>query len=188
MKAFQNLAGSKKKKGSKAAQAEIAEGRKLQNAIVKALGTLGAQKVYKNREAFLDDLVEAFKTADVKVPAPIKKAILATLSERDESADVCTDKDGNPEPDPELRDYENVPLKEDIREYFEREVTPHVPDAWIDENKRDKTDNEVGIVGYEIPLTRHFYEYTPPRPLEEIETDIKAIEKDIARMLAEVTA
>ena len=67
-------------------------------------------------------------------------------------------------------------------------MTPHVPDAWIDESKRDKQDGEVGIVGYEIPLTRHFYEYTPPRPLEEIEDDIKAIEKDIVRMLAEVTA
>ena len=188
VKTFQNLAKSKKKKGSKAAQAEIAEGRELQAAIVEALATLDAEKIYKNRDAFLDDLARAFTTANVKVAGPVKKAILATLSERDESADLCTDKDGNPEPDPELRDYENVPLKEDIREYFEREVTPHVPDAWIDENKCDKTDGEVGIVGYDIPLTRHFYVYKPPRPLEEIEADIKVIEKDIVRMLAEVTA
>ena len=188
VKAFQNLAQSKKKKGSKAAEAEIAEGRELQQAIIAALGTLDAQKGYKNREAFLDDLDDAFKAADVKVPAPIKKAILAALSERDEAADVCTDKDGNPEPDAELRDYENVPLAEDIREYFEREVRPHVPDAWIDENKQDAKDGEVGIVGYEIPLTRHFYEYKPPRPLGEIEADIKAVEKEIVRMLAEVTA
>jgi type I restriction enzyme M protein len=187
VKTFQNLAKSKKKKGSKAAEAEIAEGRELQDAIVRALGTFNAEKIYKNREAFLDNLADAFKAADVKVPAPIKKAILATLSQRDESADVCIDKDGNPEPDPDLRDYENVPLKEDIYEYFDREVKPHVPDAWIDENKRDKKDGEVGIVGYEIPLTRHFYEYKPPRPLEEIEADIKTIEKDIVRMLAEVT-
>ena len=95
---------------------------------------------------------------------------------------------GNPESDPELRDYENVSLKENIDKYFKREVTPHVPDAWIDESKRDKKDGEVGIVGYEIPLTRHFYEYKPPRPLGEIEADIKGIEKDIVRMLAEVTA
>jgi len=188
VKAFQNLAASKKKKGSKAAETEIAQGRALQQAIIAALGTLDASKVYNNREAFLDDLDDAFKAADVKVPAPVKKAILAALSERDETADVCTDKDGNPAPDPELRDYENVPLNDDIREYFEREVKPHVPDAWIDENKRDAKDGEVGIVGYEIPLTRHFYEYNPPRALEEIEADIKAIEKDIVRMLAEVTA
>jgi type I restriction enzyme M protein len=188
VKAFQNLAASKKKKGSKAAEAEITQGRALQQAIIAALGTLDASSVYKNREAFLMDLDRAFKAADVKVPAPVKKAILAALSERDESADICTDKDGHPEPDPELRDYENVPHTEDIREYFEREVRPHVPDAWIDENKRDEKDGQVGIVGYEIPLTRHFYEYKPPRPLEDIEADIKAIEKDIVRMLAEVTA
>lgn len=74
--------------------------------------------------------------------------LLDALSERDETADVCTDAKGNPEPDPELRDYENVPLKDDIRAYFEREVLPHVPDAWIDESKTKK--------GYEIPFTRHW--------------------------------
>jgi type I restriction enzyme M protein len=188
VKAFQNLARSKKKKGSKAAEAEIAEGRQLQNAIIKALGTLDAVKVWMNRDAFVSDLDAALKAAALKVPAPVKKAILSALSERDETADICTDKDGHPEPDPELRDYENVPLGEDIRAYFDREVRPHVPDAWIDENKRDAMDGQVGIVGYEIPLTRHFYVYKPPRPLEEIEADIKAIEKDIVRMLAEVTA
>ncbi|MCH9034330.1 MAG: N-6 DNA methylase, partial [Planctomycetes bacterium] len=188
VKAFQNLAKSKKKKGSKAAKAEIAEGRELQDAIIAALGTLDEEKLYKNRDDFLEDLAEAFEAAEVKASAPIMKAILATLSTRDETADECTDKDGYIEPDPELRDYENVPLNEDIYDYFEREVLPNVPDAWIDEDKCDKQDGEVGIVGYEIPLTRHFYEYTPPRPLEEIEADIKAIEKDIVRMLAEVTA
>lgn len=115
----------------------------------------------------------------MKVPAPIKKAILSALSERDETADICTDRDGNPEPDPELRDYENVPLKEDIHEYFDREVRPHVPDAWIDDSKTK--------VGYEIPLNRHFYKYQPPRPLEEIEADIKQLEREIVQMLAEVT-
>ena len=187
-KAFQNLAKSKRKRGSKAAEVEIAAGRELQESIIAALGTLDAGRVYKNRDAFEADLAGALKTADIKPPAPVKKAILAAFSERDESAEVCTDKDGNPEPDPELRDYENVPLKEDIREYFDREVKPHVPDAWIDEGKRDKKDGQAGVVGYEIPLTRHFYKYTPPRPLEEIEADIKTIETDIVRMLAEVTA
>ena len=188
VKTFQNLAKSKKKKGSKAALLQIAEGRELQEALIEALGTLDDDKVYQNRDAFLADLAEAFKTADLKGAAAVKKAILSTLSQRDESADICTDKDGNPEADTELRDYESVPLKEDIYKYFKREVTPHVPDAWIDENKCDKQDGKVGIVGYEIPLTRHFYKYTPPRPLDEIEADIKAIEKDIVRMLAEVTA
>lgn len=86
---------------------------------------------------------------------------------------------GQPQPDPDLRDMENVPLKENIEEYFQREVLPHVPDAWID---HDKTK-----VGYEIPLNRHFYQYEPPRPLEEIEAEIKGLESDIVRMLGEVT-
>ena len=80
----------------------------------------------------------------------MRKAILNVMSERDESAEICLDADGDPEPDAELRDYENVPLKEDIHAYFEREVMPHVPDAWIDESKTR--------IGYEIPFNRHFYD------------------------------
>jgi type I restriction enzyme M protein len=70
---------------------------------------------------------------------------------------------------------------------FSREVKPHVPDAWIDTAKRDPKDGQVGIVGYEINFNRYFYRYTPPRPLEEIEADIRSIESDIVRMLAEVS-
>jgi len=77
-----------------------------------------------------------------------------------------------------LRDYENVPLMEDIHAYWAREVKPHVPDSWIDESKTR--------VGYDIPFNRHFYKYTLPRPLEEIKGEIKTIEQDILRLLAEV--
>jgi len=87
------------------------------------------------------------------------------------------------EPDPKLRDYENVPLGEDVRKYFEREVRPHVSDAWIDESKRDEKDGEVGIVGYEIPFNRHFYVYTPPRPLEEIDADLRETTQRIISMI-----
>ena len=104
--------------------------------------------------------------------------MLDALSERDETADIYTDKKGNPEPDADLRDYENVPLKEDIQKYFKREVLPHVPDAWIDEEKTKK--------GYEIPFTRHFYKYTPLRPLKEIESEIRQLEAEIQGMLKEV--
>ena len=107
--------------------------------------------------------------------APLLKQLLAALSERDETADICTDAKDNPEPDPDLRDYENVPLKDNIQEYFRREVLPHAPDAWIDEDKTKK--------GYEIPFTRHFYKYTPLRPLEEIEAEITALEQEIQGML-----
>ena len=83
------------------------------------------------------------------------------------------------EPDPALRDFENVPLADDVESYFEREFRPHVPDAWIDRSK-DK-------IGYEINFNRHFYKYTPPRPLEEIDADLKKAEEEIMRLLGEVT-
>jgi type I restriction enzyme M protein len=117
----------------------------------------------------------------------VRKAILSALSERDETAAMCRDKDGNPEPDPELRDSESVPLAESVETFFAREVKPHVPDAWIDTDKRDPKDKQVGPVGYEINFNRYFYRYKPPRPLEEIEAEIRDAERDILRMLAEVT-
>ncbi|MCP4601597.1 MAG: SAM-dependent DNA methyltransferase [Proteobacteria bacterium] len=171
-----NLAKSKKK--GKAGEQEASEGGELQQQILNMLRGMDQNKVYKNRDEFEEALKAASKNARVALPAPIKKAILTTLSERDESADVCTDKKGNPEPDTDLRDYENVPLKENIQDYFKREVLPHVPDAWIDESKTK--------MGYEIPFTRHFYEYTPPRPLKEIETEIHQLEGEIQGLLEEV--
>ena len=111
------------------------------------------------------------------------KALLQALCERDETAEVCTDSMGNPEPDAELRDTENVPLKEDIQAYFDREVKSHIPDAWINTAIVDHKDGKVGKVGYEINFNRYFYKYVPPRPLEDIEKDIKAVETEIAQAL-----
>ena len=79
-----------------------------------------------------------------------------------------------------------MPLKEDWREYVEREVQPFVPDAWVDENHRDVRDGEVGRVGYEINFNRYFYRYVPPRPLEEIDAELKILEAEIAVLLKEV--
>ena len=146
------------------------------------------ETVVKDRKAFEDILEDAVKRAGVKLAAPVRKAILNALGERDETAAICLDKDGKPEPDPELRDTERVPLAEAVNAFFDREVKPHLPDAWVDESKRDAKDKEVGIVGYEINFNRHFYRYSPPRPLEDIEADIQGIEEDIVRMLREVTA
>jgi type I restriction enzyme M protein len=155
--------------------------------------------VVKDRDAFERLLDGAGDKAGVKLPAPVRKAVLSALSERDETAAICRDRDGNPEPDPDLRDTESVPLAagedpaggdgvpESVRAFFEREVKPHVPDAWIDTSRRDEKDGRVGVVGYEINFNRYFYRYVPPRPLEEIEADIRAIEADILRMLSEVT-
>ena len=184
-KAFQNLAVSKKK-DPKTKAAEEAKGRKEQEKILNMLGAI-PDTLFKGRSAFEKALQQQAKGADIKLQAPVQKAILSALSERDETAEICLDKDGNPEPDPELRDTENVQLGEDINEYFEREVKPHVPSAWINTSVCDHKDNEVGKVGYEINFNRYFYKYTPPRPLEEIEADLKQIEKEIADMLAEVT-
>jgi type I restriction enzyme M protein len=175
---FINLATSKKRKDTKAAEAEIAEGKRVQEAILKVLQTLELQGIVKNRDLFSSQMKAVFKKVGIALPAPLFKAILMALSERDETADICKDAKGSPEPDPELRDYENVPLKEDIGEYMVREVVPNVPDAWVDESKTK--------IGYEINFNRYFYKYTPPRPLEEIEADLQAIEKEIADMLAEV--
>ena len=178
---FVKLATSNKK-NEKARRAEIAEGKQRQAAIRKLLAEFAAQHgdtVYKDRSAFLMDLREADRAGNVRPTAADLKAVLGALGERDETAEICRDRHGDPEPDPELRDTESVPLKESIQAYFAREVLPHVPDAWIDESKTK--------VGYEIPLNRHFYQYEPPRPLEVIEADIKTLERDIIELLADVT-
>ncbi|MEO6094258.1 MAG: class I SAM-dependent DNA methyltransferase [Fibrobacteria bacterium] len=183
---FRNLAISNKKTGSKAALAEEAEGRNEQDAILALLRSL-PNAIFMDRAHFNSTLEAAFKKDNRKLSTPVRKAILSALSERDETAEICRDEEGRPEPDPELRDTENVPLAESIEAYFDREVIPHVPDAWIDRNRKDEKDKQVGIVGYEINFNREFYKYVPPRPLEEIDADIRAIEKDIVRLLAEVT-
>ncbi len=182
-KAFENLATSQKK--GQAAAKEQAEGRAQQEAVRKLLGALPST-LYKSRDQFGKALSAAARKAGVKLDGPIAKAILSALSERDETAEICRDKKGQPEPDPELRDTESVPLSESIEAFFEREVKPHVPDAWIDTSRRDEKDGQVGIVGYEINFNRYFYKYRAPRPLDDIEADIQAIEKDILTMLREV--
>ena len=181
---FKALAGSKKK-GSAGAK-ERAEGEAEQERIRKLLRSL-PDTVFKDRAEFEKVLETAAKKAGIVLAAPVRKAILAALSERDETAAICRDKDGNLEPDPELRDNESVPLSESVEAFFAREVKPHVPDAWIDTDRRDPKDDQVGIVGYEINFNRYFYRYKPPRPLEEIEAEIRDTERDIMRMLAEVT-
>ncbi len=179
--AFKNLASSNKK-ADKARLEEIAVGQERQEeirALLRAFGTAKGEKLYKDRKEFLVDLREVERQEDCRLDGSETKAVLAALSERDETAEICLDKEGKPEPDPELRDTESVPLKESIEDYFKREVLPHVADAWIDPTKTK--------VGYEIPLNRHFYRYEPPRPLEEIEQDILVLEQEIVKMLAEVT-
>ena len=155
-----------------------------------AFSKLPAGQVWKSRTAFERALDAACEQTQVSVSGTLRAAILGALGERDETAEVCVDAKGRPEPDGELRDYENVPLKEDLVAYFEREVKPHVPDAWIAGVEiKDGTavivDEEKVRVGYEIPITRHFYKYKPLRPLDEIEGEIRQLESEIQKLLGE---
>ena len=181
---FKKLAESKKR--GEIGIKEIEQGKKIQEEIIDTLNKIDS-KLYKNREDFLTIFEEKFKENKVKLNPSLKKAIINTLSERDETADVCLDKDNNPEPDPELRDTENIPLNQDIYEYFEKEVKPYVLDAWINESVIDHKDNKVGKIGYEIPFNRFFYQYQPPRNLGEIEGEIEEVENELLIMLKDLT-
>jgi type I restriction enzyme M protein len=179
---FMALATSAKKKQA-AQQADIDAGKARQQTLrdfLRAFIAAHDGRVFDNREVFINALHEQAKALEVKLDSIAVKIMLEALGRRDPHADICRDSKGRPEPDPELRDTESVPLKEDVEVYFLREVLPHVPDAWID-HARTK-------IGYEIPFNRHFYRYEPPRPLEEIEADIKALESDILALLKEVAA
>ena len=182
-KAFVNLAVSRKK-GAAKDEDEKAGGE--QQAAIRAMLRNLPDKLFLDRAVFETELAQVAQKAELKLAAPIKKAILSALSERNDEAEICRDRQGRPEADPELRDTENVALLEDVESFFEREVKPHVPDAWIDTNRRDPQDGEVGLVGYEINFNRYFYEYRPPRPLEEIEADIQQVAEEIVAMLREV--
>ncbi len=184
-RSFANLAVSRKRGEAKLRDEEA--GREQQAAIRTVVRSLPSH-LFLDRTAFDAELSKAAKVAKLKLTAPVRKAVLSALSERNPEAAICRNRDGQPEPDPELRDTENVPLSEDVDTFFQREVKPHVSDAWIDTTRRDPQDGEVGLVGYEINFNRYFYEYRPPRPLEEIEADIQQVEKEIVAMLREVTA
>jgi len=181
LRGFLKIAESEKKNEA-VRQQEIEAGVQRQSAIKTMLSDLGKatnEKLFKERIAFLKDLKVIDHKSGVRLSTPELKLVLEALGEKDESAEICRDLKGNPEPDADLRDTENVPLKENIEEYFKREVLPHVPDAWIDQSKTK--------VGYEIPLNRHFYRYEPPRSLEAIAADVKVLETEIVAMLAEIT-
>lgn len=171
----------------------VAEHRQLSkiDGLVTSLGAFGTE-LYHNRADFLRDLGKHFGAAGVRLTPAQRKTLWQTLGERDDDAAICTDSKGNPEPDTGLRDTEIVPFgwgdrpkahdakDETIAAYFDAEVRPHVPDAWIDESKTK--------VGYEIPFTRHFYKYVPSRPLAEIDADLDKVIAEIMDLLKEVEA
>jgi type I restriction enzyme M protein len=164
-------------KSVKASLAEDLDGSRRE-ALEAALRTAGSKPLVDEHEAGRA-LDRALSDTGLSVATNVRKALLGGLLTKDHGAPVLK-KGRQPVADADLRDTENVPLNEDIHAYFDREVSPYVPDAWIDESKTK--------VGYEIPFARHFYVYTPPRALEEIDAEIKELEDEVLRLLGEVTA
>src|SRR5699024_4946721 len=128
-----------------------------------------------DRDEFIEMINNLFKDNNIKLRAPLRNAIVKVFSEHNEEASICKNTRGEIEPNPDLRDTERVPLSEDIDEYFEREVLPYNPEAWINKEKT--------TIGYEIPFTRYFYKFEEPEPADEISTRILEIEKDINKSL-----
>ncbi|MFT5633242.1 MAG: type I restriction enzyme M protein [Rubritalea sp.] len=216
---FCDLAISKKRKDKKIKLQEELDGKVAQEAILNILGDLMPQfkggKLIKNRAEFTKVLQKAFDKAEITLDSKLKTALLSheCLGEKDPSADICTKgnkANGDPEPDPALRDTENVPLPDDISlplpvdykgagksKTAKADVTKLlalVQDHCEDYLKREVLpyrsdawiDHSKIKVGYEVPFNRHFYEYEAPRDLEEIEEDIVGLQKDIMKMLEEV--
>jgi len=207
---FETLVVSKKRKDKDKIAEETLAGQQAQLEILRVLETMKPDfangELVKDRAVFEKQLAKAFKTADVKLEAALKKALLiaGVLAEKDPTAEACLDAKGNPEPDPDLRDsgnalidlplpldYETAKTKGKVDKsallalvqnhceaYLAAEVLPYRPDAWIDHSKIK--------VGYEIPFNWHFYQYEPPRELNEIEAEIKGLEAEILEMLREV--
>jgi type I restriction enzyme M protein len=173
---FVKLAESKKKGASKSKEED--DGRKKQDEIISVLKSANKSKVYKNCNDIEEALADLFDKSKVEVSKGMLKAIQNALSEHDDSATPCV-KGKKPVFDSELRDTEKVPLTEDIDDYFKREVEPFVSDAVIDDDTRTK-------IGYEFPVTRVFYEYKPLRSLEEIDSEIKNLQKEISKDLEDL--
>jgi len=172
-RAFGNLSGSE-------------EGERKQEAILEMLHSMD-DELYKDKEEFEEKLDEAIEEAGLDLKKSVRGNIFNALGEKDPDAEIVRDSKGRPERDTDLTDYEYIPLDKDVRDYFEEEVQPYVPNAWINEDMTDPQDGGLGKIGYEINFNRYFYEYEPPRPLREIEEDIEEVEQQVVDMIQEVT-
>jgi type I restriction enzyme M protein len=146
------------------------------NKLTAALTKLDSE--YASRTHFLNTLASEAANQGLKLSAPLAKVLVGEFSFRSDEAEICLDAKGKIEPDSDARDTENVPLEEDFAEYFAREVVPFAPDAWIDGTKEK--------IGYEIPFTRHFYKYVPPRDLQEIDSELNVLVSEIQILLSEI--
>jgi type I restriction enzyme M protein len=158
----------------------------ITHGVISVLETL-KDKTFLDKVQFTEELSEGLKKASIKITKKLISVIVNELGKRDENAQTSRDSEGNIEADKELKDFERVPLNENVHDYFKREVKPYIPDAWIDESVRDEKDGQVGIVGYEIPFVRYFYKHTEPRKVEEIESEIKNAEVEVQQLLKELS-
>lgn len=171
-RAFGNLSGSE-------------EGEQKQEAIIEMLQEMN-DELCKDKEEFEEKLDDAIEEAGLDLKKSVRGNIFSALGEKDSDAEIVRDSKGRPERDTDLTEYEYVPLDKDVRDYFEEEVQPYQPHAWINDDMTDPQDGGLGKIGYEINFNRYFYEYEPPRPLEEIEKDIEEVEKQVVDMIQEV--
>ena len=175
---FINLAVSKKK-DLEVKEKEENEGREKQERLIKLLESFDNTLEYMDRDKFIKDLKAKYKEFDIALPAGLVKAIVNAIGVRNEDAEVCKDSKGNIESDSSLKDTESIALKEDVYEYFEKEVKPHVNDAYMDESS-------INNIGYEIPFTRHFYKYEELRAFEDIMKEVESLESEIALEIRKV--
>ena len=175
---FINLAVSKKK-DIEVKEKEEAEGKIKQDKLIKLLESFDNTLEYMDRDKFIKDLKAKSKEFDIQLSAGLIKAIVNAIGVRNEDAVVCKDSKGNIESDSSLKDTESIGLKEDVYEYFEKEVKPHVNDAYIDESS-------INNIGYEIPFTRHFYKYEELRAFEDIMKEVESLESEIALEIRKV--
>lgn len=162
---------------AKPLQAQLAGDDGTMHEVLMAAMREAAAQGPRDEKAAMKAIESALLPRRLTLSPAARKALVEGLAVRDNSAPTVT-KNGQPVADPALRDTENVPLSEDLDAYLAREVLPYIPDAWVDHSRTK--------IGYEIPFTRHFYQYTPPRPLEEIDAEIKQLEREILEMLREV--
>ena len=175
---FINLAVSKKK-DLEVKEKEENEGREKQVRLIKLLESFDNTLEYMDRDKFIKDLKAKYKEFDIALPAGLIKAIVNAIGVRNEDAEVCKDSKGNIESDSSLKDTESISLKDDVYEYFKKEVKPHVNDAYIDESS-------INNIGYEIPFTRHFYKYEELRAFEDIMKEVESLESEIALEIRKV--
>ena len=175
---FINLAVSKKKDLA-VKEMEEHEGRQKQEKLIKLLESFDNTLEYMDRDKFIKDLKAKSKEFDIQLSAGLIKAIVNAIGVRNEDAEVCKDSKGNIESDSSLKDTESIALKDDVYEYFEKEVKPHVNDAYIDESS-------INNIGYEIPFTRHFYKYEELRAFTDIMKEVESLESEIALEIRKV--